>query len=347
MVLSLRSGRPLRLPALPRGVITGLRFAPDGSALALSLSAPSLPGDVFVIRFGPRPKLERWTRSETGGLPPERFSEARLARYPSFDEAAPGRRREIPTFYYLPPGPGPHPVLIQIHGGPEAQALPTFNPIRQFWIDELGLAVFTPNVRGSAGYGRSYLDLDNGRLREDAVRDIGALLDWIAGQPERFDASRVGVIGASYGGYMTLAALIHFRERLRAGVNVVGISHFVSFLESTAEYRRDARRVEYGDERDPAMRAFLASISPLSRAHEIRAPLLIAQGLNDPRVPVSESEQMLRRIREAGGTVWYVLARDEGHGFQKKRNRDLFEAATVLFLKRHLLGREIPTESPP
>lgn len=194
-------------------------------------------------------------------------------------------------------------------------------------------------MRGSSGYGKTFLDLDNGRLREDAVRDIGALIDWIAAQPERFDAARIGVIGGSYGGYMVLASLIHFPERIRAGVDIVGISHFVTFLESTQEYRRDARRVEYGDERDPEMRAFLHAISPLTNADRIRAPLLIAQGQNDPRVPVSESEQMVQRIRERGGTVWYFLARDEGHGFQKKRNRDLFEAVTALFLERELLGR--------
>ncbi|GIX33271.1 MAG: peptidase S9 family protein [Lysobacterales bacterium] len=346
-VLDLRSGREHRLPSIPDGVISVLRFSPDGKKLGFGLSAARIPGDVFALEFGARIKLARWTRSETAGLDASRFAEARLIRYPSFDEEAPGRRRLIPTFYYLPEGPGPHPVLIQIHGGPEAQSLPNFNAIRQFWIDELGLAVFTPNVRGSSGYGKTYLDLDNGRLREDAVRDIGALLDWIASQPDLFDASRIGVIGGSYGGYMVLASLIHFPERIRAGVDIVGISHFVTFLESTQEYRRDARRVEYGDERDPEMRAFLHAISPLTRAHEIRAPLLIAQGQNDPRVPVSESEQMVRRIREQGGTVWYFLARDEGHGFQKKRNRDLFETVTALFLERKLLGRTKQSEEGP
>ncbi len=346
-VLDLRSARTLRLPAVPEGVIVGLRFSRDGRRLAFSLSSPRIPGDVFALEFGARVALTRWTRSETAGLDAQRFAEARLVRYPTFDEEAPGRRRTIPTFYYLPEGPGPHPVLIQIHGGPEAQSLPNFNPIRQFWIEALGLAVFTPNVRGSSGYGKTFLDLDNGMRREDAVRDIGALIDWIASQPERFDASRIGVIGGSYGGYMVLASLIHFPERIRAGVDIVGISHFVTFLESTQEYRRDARRVEYGDERDPQMRAFLDAISPLTRAHEIRAPLLVAQGQNDPRVPVTESEQMVRRIRAQGGTVWYFLARDEGHGFQKKRNRDLFEAVTALFLERKLLGRMPHPEADP
>jgi dipeptidyl aminopeptidase/acylaminoacyl peptidase len=332
-----RGGREVALPALPTGVIGGLRFSGDGQRLALVINSPRSPGDVYSIELGRRPALSRWTLSESGGLDTARFSDAELIRYPTFDEVD-GQRRTIPAFVYRPAGPGPHPVIVQIHGGPEAQALPTFSAIRQFWIDELGVAVIAPNVRGSAGYGRTYLDLDNGKLREDAVRDIGALLDWIAAQPD-LDASRVAVYGGSYGGYMVLASLIHFPDRLRAGVDVVGISNFVTFLENTQDYRRDARRVEYGDERDPEMRAFLERISPTARAAEIRAPLLIAQGQNDPRVPASESEQMVATIREHGGTVWYFLALDEGHGFARKQNRDQFEAATALFLEKHLLGR--------
>jgi dipeptidyl aminopeptidase/acylaminoacyl peptidase len=301
------------------------------------INSPRSPGDVYSIDLGRRPALTRWTHSEAGGLDTSRFADADLIRYPTFDEVE-GARRTIPAFVYRPQGEGPFPVVVQIHGGPEAQALPTFSAIRQFWIDELGVAVIAPNVRGSAGYGRTFLDLDNGMLREDSVKDIGALLDWIATQPD-LDATRVAVYGGSYGGYMVLASMIHFAERLRAGVDVVGISNFVTFLENTQDYRRDARRVEYGDERDPEMRAFLERISPTARAAEIRAPLLIAQGQNDPRVPASESEQMVATIREHGGTVWYFLALDEGHGFARKRNRDQFEAATALFLEKHLLGR--------
>jgi dipeptidyl aminopeptidase/acylaminoacyl peptidase len=332
-----RGGRETALPALPTGVIGGLRFSADGQRLALVINSPRSPGDVYSIELGRRPTLARWTMSESGGLDTARFSDAELIRYPTFDEVD-GQRRTIPAFVYRPVGPGPHPVIVQIHGGPEAQALPTFSAIRQFWIDELGVAVIAPNVRGSAGYGRTYLDLDNGMLREDAVRDIGALLDWIEAEPD-LDASRVAVYGGSYGGYMVLASMIHFAERLRAGIDVVGISNFVTFLENTQDYRRDARRVEYGDERDPEMRAFLERISPTARAAEIRAPLLIAQGQNDPRVPASESEQMVATIREHGGTVWYFLALDEGHGFARKQNRDQFEAATALFLEKYLLGR--------
>jgi dipeptidyl aminopeptidase/acylaminoacyl peptidase len=252
-------------------------------------------------------------------------------------ERVPPQRRTIPAFYYAPPEPGPHPVLILMHGGPASQARPTFNPVLQYWVNEMGLAVIAPNVRGSTGYGRSFQRLDNGFLREDSVRDVGALLDWIAEQPE-LDAERVGIIGGSYGGYMVMASLIHFGDRLRAGVNVVGISNFVTFLESTRDYRRNQRREEYGDERDPEMRAFLESISPTTHAHRINRPLFIAQGANDPRVPQSEADQMVATIRSHNGEVWYFLARDEGHGFRKKSNRDHYNNAVVLFLHKHLLN---------
>ena len=194
-----------------------------------------------------------------------------------------------------------------------------------------------PNVRGSSGYGKAYLQLDNGYQREDSVKDIGALLDWVARQSE-LDAERVAVIGGSYGGYMVLASMTHYDDRLRAGIDIVGISNFVTFLENTQDYRRDLRRVEYGDERDPEMRAFLEKISPTTNAGKITKPLFVAQGLNDPRVPASESEQMVEVIRENGGVVWYLLARDEGHGFRKKANRDYYGRAVVLFLQEHLLG---------
>lgn len=215
---------------------------------------------------------------------------------------------------------------------PEAQSQPSYSAITEFFIRELGLAVLTPNVRGSAGYGKAYLALDNHRLREDSVRDTGSLLDWIATQAT-LDAKRVVVSGGSYGGYMSLAAMTHYNDRLAGGIDVVGISSFVSFLSNTQDYRRDLRRVEYGDERDPQMRAFLESISPLTHAAKISEPMLIVQGLNDPRVPVSESEQMVATIRNNGGEVWYLLARDEGHGFRKKANRDYYSNAVVLFLQ--------------
>ncbi|KPK79911.1 MAG: hypothetical protein AMJ81_12655, partial [Phycisphaerae bacterium SM23_33] len=280
-------------------------------------------------------RLVRWTHGETGGLDGERFVTPELFRYETFDQVD-GRRRTIPAFHYRPAGGGPFPVLIHIHGGPEGQAKPTFWPLCQYAVGELGIAVLVPNVRGSAGYGKGYLMLDNGRKREDAVKDIGALLDWIEAQDE-LDSRRVAVMGGSYGGYMVLACMIHYSARLRAGVETVGISNFVTFLENTQAYRRDLRRAEYGDERDPEMREFLTRISPTTNAARITKPLLVAQGLNDPRVPVSESEQMVEVIRRNGGTVAYILAKDEGHGFRKKANLDYLEQAAMLFLEHYLL----------
>ena len=229
-------------------------------------------------------------------------------------------------------------MIISIHGGPESQSRPGFNANFQYWIHELGAAVLVPNVRGSSGYGNEFVNLDNVLNREDSVRDIGALIDWAAAQPE-FDADRIVVYGGSYGGYMVLASLMHYSDRLAGGINIVGISNFVTFLENTAGYRQDLRRAEYGDERDPDVRAFLESISPANHAHRITAPLFIIQGANDPRVPLSEAEQILAAVREAGGDPWYLVALDEGHGFAKQSNRDFQREAETMFLTE-ILGLE-------
>jgi dipeptidyl aminopeptidase/acylaminoacyl peptidase len=334
-LLELPGHRPVAMPELPIGVIGGIAFAPDGRRLALTLNSATSPSDVHVVEFAP-PRLTAWTASETGGLNPTGFIAPSLVRYPTFDEVE-GARRTIPAFYYRPPGAGPFPVVINIHGGPEAQSLPVFDPITQFMLRELGIAVLVPNVRGSSGYGKQYMTLDNGMLREDSVRDIGALLDWVADQPE-LDAARVGVRGGSYGGYMVLASMIHYNERLRAGIDIVGISDFITFLANTESYRRDLRRAEYGDERDPEMAAFMRRISPLANAQKISRPLFVAQGANDPRVPASEAEQIVAKVRGNGGEVWYLLFDDEGHGFAKKRNADYFNAASMLLWQQHLLG---------
>ena len=328
-VAATADGEAVALPTIPDGIIGRLRFSPDGQQLAFTLSRPVAPSDVYSIDLGSG-ALTRWTASELGGLREEALAAPELVHFESFDGL------EIPAFVYRPAGAGPHPVLVNIHGGPEGQARPGFSPSSQFYVQELGFAVVFPNVRGSAGYGKSWLKLDNGRLREDSVRDIGALLDWIGEQPE-LDEDRIAVTGGSYGGYMVLASMVHFADRIRAGVERVGISNFVSFLENTQAYRRDLRRAEYGDERDPGMRAFLEGIAPLHRAHEIAAPLLIAQGLNDPRVPASESEQIAAALAESEIPVWYVLAKDEGHGFAKKPNADYLAALTAMFLERHVL----------
>jgi dipeptidyl aminopeptidase/acylaminoacyl peptidase len=317
-------------PDLPFGVIGSFAFDAAGERLAFSLQTPGQPYDVWVYGLADR-KLERWTQSEIGMLDAKRFVAPALVRYPTFDEVD-RKPREIPAWVYKPAGSGPHPVLISIHGGPEAQAQPIFSIATQQWV-ELGYAVIAPNVRGSSGYGKTYLALDNGIKREDSVKDIGALLDWIATQDD-LDASRVVLIGGSYGGYMVLSSMTRYNDRLRGAVDVVGISNFVTFLESTAEYRRDLRRPEYGDERDPKMREFLQKISPLNNVEKINKPMLIVQGQNDPRVPVTESEQMVAKIRANGGEVWYLVGLNEGHGFQKRDNVDYYQWAVALFLEK-------------
>jgi dipeptidyl aminopeptidase/acylaminoacyl peptidase len=337
-VLALPGHEEIALPELPVGVIGGVAFSPDGKRLALTLNSATSPSDAFVIDLGAG-GLTRWTRSEVGGLDPDKFVAPTLIRYPTFDQVD-GAPRTIPAFYYRPanvPAGRRLPVVINIHGGPEAQARPTFNPTAQFLANELGVAVLVPNVRGSSGYGKTWLTLDNAEKREDSVRDIGALLDWVAAQPE-LDADRIGVYGGSYGGYMVLATLATYPERVRAGVDLVGISHFGTFLKNTEDYRRDLRRAEYGDERDPAIADLFERISPLNNAHRITAPLFVAQGRNDPRVPWTEAEQIVRAVRGNGQPVWYLLFADEGHGFRKKTNADYFTAASMLFWRAHLLG---------
>lgn len=337
-LLSLPGHAPVALPELPVGMIDDLAFSPDGKRLALSLNTATSPSDAYVIDLAGH-KLVRWTRSEVGGLDASQFVAPTLVRFPTFDQVD-GKARTIPAFYYKPVKPaanGRYPVVISIHGGPESQARPAFSATFQYLANELGVAVLVPNVRGSSGYGKTYLTLDNADKREDSVKDIGALLDWIAKQPE-LDADRVGVMGGSYGGYMVLGSLLHYSDRIRAGVDIVGISHFGTFLDNTESYRRDLRRAEYGDERDPAMKAVFDRISPLNHADRIKSPLFVAQGRNDPRVPYTEAEQIVKAVRANGQPVWFLMFDDEGHGFAKKGNSDYFGAATMLFWQEYLLG---------
>lgn len=320
----------LELPDFPKGQMTNIRFSPDGKRIALTHRTPTSQSDVYVLEIATK-ELTRWTKSELGELNEEMLVAPELKSFESFDG------REIPVFVFKPSTEGPHPVLIYIHGGPESQYRPSFSSTFQFYLNDLGIALWVPNVRGSSGYGKEYLGLDNGYLREDSVKDIGELIEFIRTQAD-MDSSRIGVTGGSYGGYMVLASLVHFGDRLKAGIETVGISNFVTFLENTQDYRRDLRRVEYGDERDPDMRAFLESISPLNQVEKIKTPLLIGQGLNDPRVPASESQQILEALQTNDVPVWYVLARDEGHGFRKKPNRDYWTYVVAQFLREHLIA---------
>jgi dipeptidyl aminopeptidase/acylaminoacyl peptidase len=332
------TGKRLPTPEVPPGIIGGGGFRPDHHEFALVVNWARSPSDVYTWDPATR-KLERWTESEVGGLLPEDFAVPELIRYPTFDTLEDGTRRTIPAFVYRPDPkkfPGPRPVYINIHGGPEGQSQPSFKGTNNYLVDDLGVVLIYPNVRGSSGYGKSYLKLDNAELREDSVKDIGALLDWIATRPE-LDADRVMVGGGSYGGYMVLASMVHYSDRLRAGFDYVGVSNFVTFLENTQEYRRDLRRAEYGDERDPEMRAHLEAIAPANHADEITKPMLVAQGANDPRVPLSESDQMVKELEENGVPVWYMVAGDEGHGFAKKSNADYLRAVWIEFVRRNLV----------
>lgn len=329
-LLDLRTHQDLNPPKLPAaGIVGSLSFDAEGNRLAFGYAAPNRPRDAYVLDVASN-HVEAWTASEAGAVDLAKFVTPRLTQYPTFDRSD-GQSRQIPLYVYEPATPGPHPVLITLHGGPESQFRPGFDPWLEYVVNELGFAVVAPNVRGSSGYGKTYLALDNGMLREDAVKDVGALLVWLSLQ-KAFDAKHVVVSGGSYGGYLTLATLVNFSDRLRGGVDVAGIADFVSFLTNTAPYRQNQRRAEYGDERDPDMRAYLRRISPLTNAERISRPLLIVHGRNDPRVPVSEAEQIVNRVRSKGGEVWYLLAADEGHGFRKKVNRDAYLRTFSQFL---------------
>jgi dipeptidyl aminopeptidase/acylaminoacyl peptidase len=333
-VLDAVSGRELALPRIPAGTIGAVRFHENGKDLAFTLASARSASDVYSIDVtaGSSGKVERWTQSETGGLDPAFFPEPEKISWKSFDGLA------VTGFLYRPPASfaGPRPVIVNIHGGPEGQYQPGFLGRNNFYLNELGVALIFPNVRGSSGFGKTYIALDNAEKREDSVKDIGALLDWIAAQPG-LDKSRVMVMGGSYGGYMTLASMTHYNDRFHCAVDVVGISNWVTFLEHTEAYRRDLRRAEYGDERDPKMRALLLEMSPLTSASKITKPMFIVQGRNDPRVPFTEAEQMVAAIKKNGGPVWYLLAKDEGHGFSKKKNQDFQFLATLKFVEDNLL----------
>lgn len=328
MILDLMEGTTRRLQGIPPGIVRDMRLTRAAGHLGFTLDQSTAPGSIYSLNLETQ-ELTSWTadalRADMVGI----AKAPELVKIQSFDALA------VPAWVYRPEGRGPHPVLIWVHGGPEQQYVPAFNPLIQFLVQELGIAVIAPNIRGSNGYGKTYLTLDDGFKRTDAIQDIGAVLDWI-GEDRFLDENRVGIYGGSYGGYVVLASLAAFPERFSAGVNLVGISNFVTFLENTSPYRRDQRRVEYGDERDPAMREFLNRISPLNNAHKIRAPLFVAHGANDPRVPIDEARQIVDAVRENGSQAWLMVAHDEGHGFRKRRNRDAFYEAMVTFLKTHL-----------
>ncbi len=332
-VVDSRSGAVTAEPGLPAGVIGGLEYAPWG-ALGFSLASARSPSDAYS--FDPATgAVARWTESETGGLDAARNVEPEFVRVESFDGL------EVTGFLYRPDPvkfPGKRPLAVNIHGGPEGQSRPGFLGRTNYLINERGVAVFFPNVRGSTGFGKRFVSLDNGPFRrEDSVKDVAAFVAALGKDPG-LDSSRFAVTGGSYGGYMTYGALTLYPKLWRTGLAVVAISDFVTFLENTAEYRRDLRRPEYGDERDPKQRAKLKEISPLGRAGAIAVPLMVVTGANDPRVPASEADQIVAAVRAGGGTAWHLLAKNEGHGFAKKENQDYQFWTSLMFWEKTLLN---------
>jgi dipeptidyl aminopeptidase/acylaminoacyl peptidase len=318
-------------PNVTPGLVSDLRWHRNSRDLAFSVASSRLPGDCFSLDVTTG-KVERWTTSETA-VRTDTFPEAELVHWQSFDG------KMISGFLYRPPSKfrGPRPVLVVIHGGPEDQSLPEFLGRFNYFLNELGIALMFPNVRGSTGYGKTFTKLDNGFLREDSYKDINALFDWIAARSD-LDSDRIAVYGGSYGGHMTLAVSTFYSDRIRCSVDVVGMSNLVTFLEHTEAYRRDLRRVEYGDERDPKMREFLEKIAPMNNIEKIKKPMMVEAGGNDPRVPVSESNQIVAGLKKQGTPVWYIMAKNEGHGYQKKQNQDYQFYVMVEFFQQYLLN---------
>ncbi len=328
----LPNGRTLPAPKLKAGVLSNLMFRPGSHEVGFSLNSEDSASDAWSADLDTG-VVTRWTNRTTKPKKEIPSPEPLITRVTSFDGLS------IPALVYYPDAkkfPGKRPSLMIFHGGPEGQSRPGYRGSFHFYLNELGVALVYPNIRGSTGYGRKYLALDDGVKRGDAIKDVAAVLDWVA-RSDRLDARRVAAYGGSYGGFMSLACLVNYADRFRCGVDNVGIANFATFLRDTSDYRRGARRLEYGDERKPEVKAFLDRISPANHADQIRAPLLIIQGKNDPRVPFTEAEQMRDAVKAKGGTVWYVMAKDEGHGFVKKTNADYQFAATILFLRAHLL----------
>jgi len=331
-LLDTATGKERPKPEVTVGVISGLTWHKNNRDLGFTFLDARRAADAYSLDTSTG-KLEQWTFSETGGINTADFTPPELIRWKSFDG------RMISGWLTKPPAKftGKRPVVIQIHGGPEGQARPTLSGRNRCLVNELGVAIIQPNVRGSDGYGKTFLTLDNGFQREDSYKDIGTLLEWIRTRDD-LDADRIMVTGGSYGGFMTLAVASQYADRIRCALDLVGPSNLTTFLENTSGYRRDLRRVEYGDERDPKMREFHHRIAPLTNAAKITKPLFVVQGGNDPRVPRTESEQIVKVMRENGRPVWYLMAKDEGHGFHKKQNEDFLLYSTVLFIQQHLLN---------
>lgn len=332
-VLDLATGKQLALPKLPVGILGGIQWHENNKDLAFGITSARTPNDVYSVNIE-NGKLDRWTYSETGGLNASAFVEPELIHWKSSDGL------DVTGWLYKPNAqkfPGKRPIIVNIHGGPEGQARPGFLARNNYYLDEMGVALVFPNVRGSTGFGKTYSMMDNGFKREGTYEDIKALLQWIKQQPT-LDGDKILVTGGSYGGHMTLATATRYNDMICCSIDIVGISNLVTFLEHTEAYRRDLRRVEYGDERDARMREFLERIAPMNHVKEITKPMFVVAGANDPRVPKSEADQMVGALKQNGTTVWYLVGKDEGHGFSKKKNQDFQFYTTVQFIQQYLLG---------
>jgi dipeptidyl aminopeptidase/acylaminoacyl peptidase len=318
---------PPRLPS--QGSLSSLHFDPQGKRLAFSFGSTAQPGDAYVLDLATN-RLEAWTVSEAGALDLARFAFPRSAAFPSFDRDG-SRPREIPAFIYEPATPGAHPALILLRGTEHAQFRPGFDPWIQYLVNELGFAVVAPNLRGASGYGKSYAALNEGRLRGDAVKDIGALLVYLRAQ-SAFDAEHIVIAGESYGGYLALDALVNFSERLRGAIDMAGIVDFVGMLGGAQNFRQDALRREFGDERDPDLREYLRHLSPLTNADRISRPVLVVHGANDPYVAASQAQDLVYRLRSHGMTAWYLLAGDAGREFRQLHDREAYLETAAEFL---------------
>jgi len=329
-VMDTAGHKETKVAKLPAGVMGSLRWHRDGHDLAFSMTNAQGAGDCYSVDVATG-QVERWTKSESA-VKTDAFPVPELVHWKSFDG------KMMSGFLYKPPArfTGKRPVLVVIHGGPEGQSQPIFLGRGNYYLNGLGIALIYPNVRGSTGYGKTFSLMDNGFKREDTYKDINALFDWIGARAD-LDADRIGVTGGSYGGHMTLAIATFYSDRIRCSVDVVGMSNLVTFLEHTEAYRRDLRRVEYGDERDPKMHEFLEKIAPMNNIEKIKKPMLVVAGKNDPRVPVSESDQIFGALKKQGTPAWYLMAKDEGHGFRKKQNQDFQFYTTIEFLQEYLL----------
>ncbi|MDP9065204.1 MAG: prolyl oligopeptidase family serine peptidase [Pseudomonadota bacterium] len=329
-LLDLRTHQALKPPELPgNGVIDDLCFDGEGKRLAFGYTTAVRPRDAFVYDVAGG-RADAWTHSEPGPLDPSKFVTPQLTQFPTFDRTD-GHVRQLPVYVFEPRSAGPHPVLLILHDGPEMQFRPTFDPWIQFVVNELGFAVVAPNIRGSSGYGKTYSTLDSGLQRDDAVKDLGALIVWVDSQ-SAFDPKRVIASGAGYGGYLALAALINYGDRLSGAVDMGGMSDLVTFLTGTSPYLQNWQRAVYGDERDPDMRAYLRRLSPLNNADRLTRPLLVVHGQNDARVPVSESEQLVARLRSRGSNVGYLQVKNEGRELRRQPDREAYLGAFALFL---------------